>query len=265
MPARWFTPILPCLCFSWCATAISADGTAPVIDSSLPGKRSEAVGQATPASTAPASKVSATPPANPKELHETLRAIGESKEASQRVAALKKLQVARLTPVPKEVSVCLFKSAVLDDAEEVRKEAAQSIKSLEDKEGMRFLAGGALHPNLEPKKRKRAAEAIRRIDHPAAVSYVIHHVTYNINTTAAIEPNPPETRAIVNPAIPITLPIELPSLELRHIETSVVALAFSALRTISRRDFGNDPAAWGKWFGEWQHIRDVRLVREAKP
>lgn len=207
---------------------------------------------------------SKTPVAPPKDLPETLKAVKEGKEPKERENALKKLQETHFYPIPKEVSAQLFKSAIDDKDEDVRKAASLAIKNLEDEDAKKFLVGAAVHPKIDEKRRKHAAQAIRRVDDPGVIGAIVTMVSYDVRTGTATENVPVRYAVISNPAIPITLPIELPDIELRSVSTSLATYGVIALKEIARRDLGGDPKAWEKWFNEWKQVHDVRMAQEAK-
>lgn len=209
--------------------------------------------------------------APPKELPALLKTAKEAKDAAERQAALKVLRESRMSPVPAEVSARFFNSAMLDTSADVRKEAALAVKDLGDLQAKKFLANAVLHPKIEAKIRDQGNEALRLIDDPIIVGAFVALVTEELRVGSAFEVTAPQiiyitSGANTNQALgQFNLPIELPNIELRSVQTSVAFYALSALRTISRRDLGNDPVAWAGWFQDWKQIRDVRLAQEAKP
>ncbi|MBI3828249.1 MAG: HEAT repeat domain-containing protein [Planctomycetes bacterium] len=242
--------------------AFGADDGAVVIQGKeAPAKaQTQAVNTAAQAA-APAAK---TPVAPPKDLPETLKAVKEAKDSKDRENALKKLQETHFYPIPKEVSAQLFKSALDDKDEDVRKAASLAIKNLEDDDAKKFLAGAAVHPKIDETRRKHAAQAIRHVDDPGLIGAIVTMVSYDIRTGTATENVPVRFATISNPAVPINLPIELPDIELRSVSTSLATYAVIALKEIARRDLGGDPKAWEKWFNDWKQVHDVRMAQEAK-
>ncbi|MCZ7647881.1 MAG: hypothetical protein M5U26_21925 [Planctomycetota bacterium] len=199
-----------------------------------------------------------------------LGSLKDGEKPAQRLEAVEGLLAAPPKPLPQGVSEQLFKSALFDEDEGVRAAAARAMDKLDDRLGMQFMFKGALHPQLKANIRQRAAEGIRALDRPEVIQALVSIVTEELRVGSATEVTPPQTIFISNgldvnnPLGNINLPIELPNLELRSVQTSVAVLALSALRTISRRDLGAAPDAWNKWFADWKHIREVRLAENAK-
>lgn len=202
--------------------------------------------------------------ATPQAVPQLLARARDGKEPAQRTEALQRLKELPAKSVTPPISSQLFKNAVDDADEDVRKSAAEAIQKLDDKEAKKFLFAAAVHPKIDEKRRKHAAEAIRRVDDPAVIAALVTMVTYDVRTGTAMENVPQRFATISNPAIPITLPIELPDLELRSVSTSLAVYGIIALKEIARRDLGNDPKAWEKWFGEWKQVREARLAQEAR-
>ncbi|MCK6473227.1 MAG: hypothetical protein L6R28_15900 [Planctomycetes bacterium] len=203
-----------------------------------------------------------------KELPALLKTIDESQDASAKAEAIKKIGAAKFEKVPEDVSKRLFAAALLDEDENVRKEAALAAKALNDVATKRFVFKAALMPKVKAPIRARAADALRRFDDPMVIEALIWHVTYTLRVGTATEVTPPKTIFITdggdinNPLGLINLPIELPNIELRSVSTSVIVPATTALSSITRRNFGANPAAWQKWFEDYKKIRDARLAQE---
>ncbi|MCW8133204.1 MAG: hypothetical protein KIS92_22860 [Planctomycetota bacterium] len=201
----------------------------------------------------------------PKDLPVVLKSIKDGPAASGRAEGLKRLAQTRFTPIPKDVSEQLLRSALVDDDENVRNAAVDAMHDLKDTNAKQSLVAAAVHPKLDEAKRKRAAQGVRRLDEPNLVAAIVTMVSYDIRTGTATEFTvPARTATISNPAIPISLPVELPDVELRSVSTSIAVYGVIALREIARRDVGADPAAWKKWFEEWKQIHEVRMAQEAK-
>lgn len=202
------------------------------------------------------------------ELEAVLASIRDSKQAEKRKESLTRLSSYKLKPIPKEVSDQLFKSAVLDGESSVRKAAAMAIKALDDNTAKQFLFNGALHPKVKANVRENARQAVRLMDDPALVEAIVSIVTLVLRVGTATELQPPQTIFITNglnvnaPLGNINLPIELPNIEIKNVQTAVATYAVRALRTIAGRDLGRDPAAWKKWYENWKHIRQVRMDQE---
>lgn len=230
----------------------------------IQNKESVAAKSAASQSTQEAQPQQAVASAAPHALPQLLAKARDGKESAQRAEALQGLKELPAKSVTPAVSAQLFKSAVDDADEDVRKSAAEAIQKLDDKEAKKFLFAAAVHPKIDEKRRRHAAEAIRRVDDPAVIAALVTMVTYDVRTGTATENVPQRFATISNPAIPITLPIELPDLELRSVSTSLAVYGIIALKEIARRDLGSDPKAWEKWFGEWKQVREARLAQEAR-
>ena len=194
------------------------------------------------------------------ELPNTLKAISEGKESAERVAALGQLKQFHFKPIPKEVSTAVVRRIMDDSEEQVRSAAVQTIQDLNDEQAKDALVSVAVHPKLKAEQRKNAAHAIRTLDDARLVSAIVTMVTYDVRTGTAIDFQPPRIRAIINPVIPIFLPIDLPDIELRSVSTSIATFGVIALREIARRDMGTDSEAWKKWFEDWKQVREVRMA-----
>jgi hypothetical protein len=211
---------------------------------------------AAPAQVSPSAPSGECPKMLPAELRSLLERLQRGAKPAERVAALKELGQAKPKPVPQEVSAELLRTTILDPDEEVRKEAALCIKDIGDEQGKRYVLATALGPKLSEEVRTRASLAIWRIDDPQLVGMIVRLVTSDIRSGTAMLVPPIETLYITGAVV---LPIHLPEVELIKAEGLVVVPALSALRTIAQRDFGDNPAAWNKWFEDWKQIRDVRL------
>jgi len=206
---------------------------------------------------APVAQAQALPASD---LPATLKALAEGKETDERLAALGKLKQFQFKPIPKEVSAAVVRRVIDDKEDDVRKAAVQTIKEMEDEAAKDGLVAAAVHPRLDEGQRKHAAKAIRILDNVRMVGAIVTMVSYDVRTGTAIDFQPPRIRAIINPAIPIFLPIDLPDIELRSVSTSIATYAVIALKEISRRDLGANSDAWKNWFEEWKQIREVRVA-----
>ncbi|GMV81353.1 MAG: hypothetical protein AMXMBFR7_25370 [Planctomycetota bacterium] len=206
----------------------------------------------------------------PLNLEAHLKVLAEAKTPSERMAALQTLESISSKPVPVAISEALFKRILFDSDEGVRKTAARAMDTLDDTRAMQFLYKAVIHPAVKAEHRLRAAEGIRWLDRPEVIEALVQIVSYELRVGSATEVQPPQTLFISNgldvnnPLGNINLPIELPNLELRSVQTSVAVLAFAGLRTISQRDLGAEPAAWQRWFDDFKHIRNVRRAEAAK-
>jgi hypothetical protein len=181
-------------------------------------------------------------------------------QPAEHIAAFKELAQRKPKPLPAQVSTELLRSALLDEDAEVRREAALTIKALDDREGKKNLLAAALRPKVTEEVRTRAAEAIRRVDDPVVVGALITLVTNEIKSGVARLITPVEIQYIGGL---VSLPIHLPEIELIKAEGTITYPAFIALKTIAQRDLGSDPNAWANWYANWKHLRDVRLRQEA--
>lgn len=243
------------------------EGTAA--DCGVPREDEPLVAEKKDAPAAPETKENAEPdPSFLKELPALLKTIDESAKEGERAEAIRKIGAAKFEKVPEDVSRRLFAAMLLDEGENVRKEAALAAKALDDVAAKKFVFKAALMPKVKAPVRARAAEALRRFDDPMVIEALIWHVTYTLRVGTATEVTPPKTIFITdggdinNPLGLINLPIELPNIELRSVSTSVIVPATTALTAITRRNFGANPAAWQKWFEDYKKIREVRLAQE---
>lgn len=192
------------------------------------------------------------------ELPATLKALAEGKENEDRLAALGQLKQFHFKPIPKEVSTAMVRRVIDDKEDDVRKAALQAIREMGDEAAKDGLVAAAVHPRLNDDQRKHAAKAVRALDDAGLVGAIVTMATYDVRTGTAIDFQPPRVRSITGPGV--SLPIDLPDLELRSVSTSVATHAIIALKEISRRDFGGNHDAWKKWFEEWKQIREVRVA-----
>jgi len=243
---RWLV-FIPLLIWG-CACLAGEDEM--VISTSGSGSGKTQNGAVTTATTAAASK------RDPAEL---LKAI-HTGNAKERADALKDLGASKLKPIPKEVSAELARSTLLDENEAVRKAGALAIQALDDKKVKEYVYSVAVHPAVADERHLNAADAIRWMDDPTVIGWMVETVTSEISAGVAKELTPP---AVVTIGGAFNLPIQLPNIELQSVRGVIATRAYSALTRIAGRDVGA-PAGWRKWFEDYQRLREIRLREETK-
>lgn len=230
-----------------------------------------------------------SPTLKPAELSTLITQIKNAKTDDESLAGLTRLGDTKFSPVPPEVSGVLVEQSILSESAAVRRSAAEVIKKLDDKNAMKVVFNGMLNEKWKPEQRKRGAEAMRFIDNPEMVHAMVELATLVLKVgtsqfggieTVFIKPPDGNTGGATpqggnaaqengdahNAAITdaIRLPIELPTLELKVVNTAVAVYAVEAMKTFAKRDIG-DRMGWKPWFDDWKHIRDVRLAQAANP
>jgi predicted xylose isomerase-like sugar epimerase len=101
-----------------------------------------------------------------------------------------------------------------------------------------------------------ALGALRELGDPRVCQALLQYVTAEIratNVSAAsmdtrqIDTYSANSGANVNVLVPLALPIQMPSLTMQQIKTTVRVPAVSALRDLSGQDFGEDWDKWDQW------------------
>lgn len=152
---------------------------------------------------------------------------------------------------PKEETVgrALAACVIAEKNEAARKAAAGLIKSRKDKVADRALVQfyvDSFDPQgvlLQADRERAAIDAMKMAGNRVLYEVLMAFVTMDVRAGTATELTPPQTVFITNggdvnnPNGNINLPIELPNLELKSINTSIMIPAFGALRQITGQKF----------------------------
>jgi hypothetical protein len=179
---------------------------------------------------------------------------------SVRLGALKGIEAAR--PIGAQASYVLGAAAGNDPDAAVRSAAVKLIKARKDDLGVRTMIGhllasyndtGAVRDDV---LHANALGALRELGDPRVCQALLQYVTAEIratNVSAAsmdtrqIDTYSANSGANVNVLVPLALPIQMPSLTMQQIKTTVRVPAVSALRDLSGQDFGEDWDKWDQW------------------
>lgn len=218
-----------------------------------------------------------SPSLSTQQVTDLVKSIRATKADAEILTGLQRLSQSALNPVPAQVSSLLVEQSILNENAEARKAAATAIRKLNDMNALNALFQGVLNERWKPEHRQRGAEGLRFIDNPVAVEKLVTIATTlliragtaqfeNLDTVFIKAPElvgANEDQNAHNAALsnPIRLPIELPTIELRSVNTAVVVMAVEALKVFAKRDIGADRMLWKDWLADWKHIRDVRVAQ----
>lgn len=181
-------------------------------------------------------------------------------EAGTRLGALKGIEVVR--PTDPKSSIALGTAAASDPIVEVRKAATALVKSRGDDFAIRTMLG-TLVSSFDAAGNYRdkvaavtAADALRDLGDKRVYQALLYHVTMELRLTnvslGTLSTRQIDTYSVQNSGqntfpVQLALPIQSPELSVQRVNTSVVAPAVSALKTLSGQDFGDDWDKWDKW------------------
>jgi hypothetical protein len=166
-----------------------------------------------------------------------------------RLGAVRGIAVAN--PKDQTVGKALAACVIAEKNEAARKAAADLIKARKDKVADRQLVqfyvdsfdeqGVLLNGDHE----RAAIDAMKFAGHRALYEVLMAFVTMDVRAGTATELTPPQTvyisngGSVSNPNGTINLPIELPNLELKSINTTIMVPAFGAIKRIAGENFHN--------------------------
>ncbi|MCX7806488.1 MAG: HEAT repeat domain-containing protein [Planctomycetota bacterium] len=170
----------------------------------------------------------------------------------ERIGALRAL--AAMNVADPLLSKTLAWSAIKDPSQEVRREAAATIRQLKDSQAVGLILGHALASHDDTRQRRLAAWALREIDDPRAFAALVGMVKPgeklghgNITGVRRIDVKGPVLPGLG--ATP-TVPIFLPEGEAAGTEANPESPAARVLKDIAGKDLGNDQSAWAAWLAE---------------
>lgn len=179
-------------------------------------------------------------------------------DAAARLGALKAMEL--LKPTDQRTSYGLGASAVTDASAEVRSAAVSLVKARKDDFSIRTMIGHLLASYDENALvrdavlHETAVAGLQALGDKRVYQALLYYATIelratnvsagsmterSINSFNANNPNGGPQR--------LSFPIQLPSLTVTQVQTTVVAPAMAALRDVSGQDFGQDWDRWGKW------------------
>jgi hypothetical protein len=177
-----------------------------------------------------------------------------------RLGALKAIEA--LKPTDQKFSYSLGAAATSDAAEEVRKSAVSLIKSRGDDLAIRTMLGhlmSAFDPlgNVRDQSLHDAAvDSLRGLNDKRVYQALLYHVWMELRltnisegslTTRQIDTFSANNNNNFARPVQLALPIQTPELNMTRVQTSVIAPATSALRSVTGQDFGQDWEKWDRW------------------
>jgi hypothetical protein len=180
-----------------------------------------------------------------------------------RLGALKAIEA--IKPTDQKFSLSLGAAAVSDAAEEVRKSAVSVIKSRADDLAIRAMIGHLLYAfdpvgNVRDQSLHDAAvDSLRGLNDKRVYQSLLYHVWMELRltnisegslTTRQIDTFSANNNNNFARPVQLALPIQTPELNMTRVQTSVIAPATSALRSVTGQDFGQDWEKWDRWIAK---------------
>jgi hypothetical protein len=166
-----------------------------------------------------------------------------------RLGAVRGISIAN--PKDETAGKALAACVIAEKNEAARKAAADLIKTRKDKVADKtlvqfYVSSFDEHGVLLDADHERAAiDALKMAGHRALYEVLMAFVTMDVRAGTATELTPPQTVYMTNggnvnaPNGNINLPIDLPNLELKSINTTIIVPAFGALKRIAGENFHN--------------------------
>jgi hypothetical protein len=179
-------------------------------------------------------------------------------DTAARLGALKAIEA--LKPSDQRTSYSLGASAVTDPASDVRSAAVSLVKARKDDFSIRTMIGHLLASYddnalvRDAVLHDTAIAGLQALGDKRVYQALLYYATIELRATNVSSGSMTE-RSIdsFNANNPnggpqrLSFPIQLPSLTVTQVQTTVVAPAMAALRDVSGQDFGQDWDRWGKW------------------
>ena len=181
-------------------------------------------------------------------------------DAQVRLGAVRGIKLAK--PRNPNVSKALAACVIVETNADVRTAAAALIRDQKDPIASKALVDyyvdafdtdGVL---IKADHERAAIDALKAVGGHGIYEQLLMYATLEVRAGMATEIGPPQTVYITNggsinsPSGTINLPIELPNLELRAVNTTIVVPALGALRQVSGQNFGRNIGKWQDWIGK---------------